>query len=62
MKPITARFNLDPVAEHRLSGVGGYSKRLFEALSQHPGFQTEGFYFNFRNQRPQPQTTLTNYP
>lgn len=61
MKPITARFNLDPVAEHRLSGVGGYSKRLFEALSQHPGFQTEGFYFNFRNKRPQPQTTLTNY-
>lgn len=61
MKSITARFNLDPVAEHRLSGVGGYSKRLFEALSQHPGFQTEGFYFNFHNKRPQPQTTLTNY-
>lgn len=61
MKSITARFNLDPVAEHRLSGVGGYSKRLFEALSQHPGFQTEGFYFNFRNKRSQPQTTLTNY-
>ncbi len=61
MKSITAHFNLDPVAEHRLSGVGGYSKRLFEALSQHPGFQTEGFYFNFHNKRPQPQTSLTNY-
>lgn len=60
-KKITARFNIDPLAEKRLSGVGGYSKRMFEALSAHPGFDVTGFYFNFRHQRPAPQTKLTNW-
>lgn len=61
MHKITARFNLDPVAETRLSGVGGYSKRLAEALAQHPGFDIEGFYFNFRQKRPLPQVQHLRY-
>lgn len=61
MRRFTARFDLNPTAEQRLSGVGGYSKRLAEALATHPGFQLQGFYFNFRHKRPQPQVQNINY-
>lgn len=61
MRRFTARFDLNPTAEQRLSGVGGYSKRLAEALATHPGFQLQGFYFNFRHRRPQPQVQNINY-
>lgn len=61
MQHFTARFDLNPTAEQRLSGVGGYSKRLVEALAAHPGFQIQGFYFNFRNKRPKPQVKNITY-